>query len=98
MVKIIERTVYKNDKTIESKTHKIEIPGEINGGTMLSAVMNLDGWYLVMKDRENNICIIIEGNNEADLLSLENLFKQMTASITILTPLNLPDNFLDTND
>jgi len=90
MIKIIERITYKNDDTIEKATQKIEIPGKINGQTMLSAVMDLQGWNLVIKDLSNDTSMIIKSDCASDLKALETLLKKTIISIAIQVPLNLP--------
>ncbi len=90
MIKIIERITYKNDDTIEKTTQKIEIPGKINGQTMLSAVMDLQGWNLVIKNLSNDTSMIIKSDHASDLKTLEVLLKKTIISIAIQVPLNLP--------
>ncbi len=89
MVKIVERIIFRDDGTIENTTRKIEIPGKINGQKMLSAVMNLNGWNLVVKDQTNDIGMIIKGENESELISLKSLLEKTTISVAIQIPLNI---------
>lgn len=90
MVKIIERTTFNDDNTLEKTTSKIEIPGKINGNSMMAAVMNLHGCHLVIKDRTHDTGMIIKGENETDLMTLKSLLEKTTISITIQVPLNIP--------